>query len=515
MGQDIFLAVTAFVAIGMLTWDCVEVGRNDAANLVNAVFGARVMKRRAAVYLAGIAVVLGATFASPVMETTRKGIFDPTQLPIQAAIAVYITAYLVDTVLLFTYSAFGMPVSTTATLVFSLVGGGIGVAAGLETVGFDLVSWSKVGTVVAAIIISIILSGIAGFLIQRAFRGAIGENSQDPFRVRLHGPWIAGLMMTWLVWFMFMKGLGGVEAVKLFREGILEVYGVFPILVVLWGVLTFVIYILIVWLKDRGTTYLFHVTAVLGMLCMAFAFGQNDLANCASPGLSSWWLYQHSDEGVAAATEIPIWRTALFGCGLLMAMGMATRTAQRVTRAQVNTGSQFDRVAIWSPNWCRAVARMLVKERKPGMEIAPPPATTENGKRIHYDTLRASVIMAVSASVIAFASGKGLPVSTTYVGFAAIVATGWGDRVFIRGDADRKLGRAIWVVTAWFLAALIAIVASAVVALAIFKLGFVGLSLALVANLTTRFYFKGRANRHEEVHHKSHEGELRQQDEED
>ena len=73
-----FVVLAAIVGLGMLIWDCVEVGRNDAANLVNAVFGARVLKRRVAVIIAGIAVILGATFSSGVMETARKGIFDPT-----------------------------------------------------------------------------------------------------------------------------------------------------------------------------------------------------------------------------------------------------------------------------------------------------------------------------------------------------------------------------------------------------------------------------------------------------
>ena len=41
-----FVMLAAFVGLAMLVWDCIEVGRNDAANLVNAVFGARVMPRR-------------------------------------------------------------------------------------------------------------------------------------------------------------------------------------------------------------------------------------------------------------------------------------------------------------------------------------------------------------------------------------------------------------------------------------------------------------------------------------
>ena len=51
-----FLMLAMLVGLGMLIWDCIEVGRNDAANLVNAVFGARVMGRRVAVLIAGIAV---------------------------------------------------------------------------------------------------------------------------------------------------------------------------------------------------------------------------------------------------------------------------------------------------------------------------------------------------------------------------------------------------------------------------------------------------------------------------
>ena len=50
-----------------------------------------------------------------------------------------------------------------------------------------------------------------------------------------------------------------------------------------------------------------------------------------------------------------------------------------------------------------------------------------------------SRISIILPSRIAFASGKGIPVSTTYVAFAAVIGTGMADRVFVRGDADLKL----------------------------------------------------------------------------
>ena len=124
--------------------------------------------------------------------------------------------------------------------------------------------------------------------------------------------------------------------------------------------------------------------------------------------------------------------------------------------------------------------------------MAPAPALSERGKKIHYDALRASVITSVSASVIALASGRGLPVSTTYVAFAAVVATGLADRVMARGDADLKIGRAIWVITSWFLAALFAMAATAFVARMVYHLSILGLVVALALNLTIRLLTTGR-----------------------
>ncbi len=114
---------------------------------------------------------------------------------------------------------------------------------------------------------------------------------------------------------------------------------------------------------------------------------------------------------------------------------------------------------------------------------------------MHYDTLRAYVIMSVSARVVATASSLGLPVSTTYVAFAAVVATGMADRVFQRGDAELKLGRAIWVVISWFLSALFAAGGSFIVACAIYHFEIAGIVGALVVNMIVRRIFKASADR--------------------
>ncbi|MDD4266742.1 MAG: inorganic phosphate transporter [Pirellulales bacterium] len=520
--MDHFITIITFLGLGMLVWDCVEVGRNDAANIINAVFGSRILSRRTAIWLAGAAVVLGATAATPVMETARTGIFEPGMLTLKQAIVVYVTFYLVDTVLLYSYSAFGMPVSSTACLIFSLMGASFGLSVttrGLQ--GAGVVQWGTVGTVVSAILFSIVISGIAGFLAQRVFRAAIRDDSQDRESVLLHGPWIAGMMLSWLAWFMVMKGMNHVEwpLIESLRTDFIGVYGYTVVLLLLWAVCTLLVYVALILAGEWGTRRLFQGMAVLGMVCMGFAFGQNDLANCASPGLSALNLWQNArgtgEEAVEIASRIEIGHWQLFVCGLLIVLGMSTRHAQRVTRAAVNTGSQFDRVALYAPDWCQAVARGLLWFRPKGRALAPEPRLTERGKKLHYDALRASVIMAVTASVIALASSHGLPVSTTYVAFAAVVATGLADRVMARGDAEVKVGRAIWVMFSWFLTAMIAFVSTAVVANLIYFLGLVGLALALAANLSVRYVAKKRSDAQEErIHRRTRNTQWDDRDEE-
>jgi hypothetical protein len=255
--------------------------------------------------------------------------------------------------------------------------------------------------------------------------------------------------------------------------------------------------VLLVVFGKRAARRLFPTLAIIGMLAMAFAFGQNDLANCASPGVSALHLIARRAEGLAQATEAPIAWWALIGCGVLMALGMMTRNAQRVTSAEVHMGSMAHQVRLWAPNWCIAVARLLLRFRGRQPALAPAPTATAAGKTMHYDVLRACVILAVSASVISTASGLGLPVSTTYVAFTAVVATGMADRIFQRGDAELKLARAIWVMFSWFAAAAIAAVCAGGVALLVHWAGVVGIVLGIGCNLLIRTFLKRRADAQE------------------
>jgi phosphate/sulfate permease len=515
-------------AVLMLIWDTVEVGRNDAANLVNAVYGARLMTRKRAVRIAGMATIIGAMLSSGVIETARKGIFAPSALTVEEAITVYVSVYVVDTVLLYGFSAFGMPVSTTACLVFELLGASFMMQ--LMRSYESVVYWNKAGAVVSAIVMSIFLSLTAAFLIQRIVRGCIREKTDDPRTMMLHGSWIGGGLATGLFFFLILKGAKAVPLVKAIRSQINALgnwlkggtwhdpgkfkdaadealpvgakliegdfnLGMLVAVMVLWIVLGFTILLLIKTYREKAAGRVFPVLAVVGMVAMAVAFGQNDLANCASPGLSTITLLMHPEQTTAEISEIKIGWYFLLGCGVLLFLGMRTKNATRVTKAGVNMGSQADRVRLYAPQWCIALATPLARSPRPGhASLAPRKIRTAKGKRLHYDAMRASVIMGVSASVIALASSYKLPVSTTYVTFAAVVGSGMGDRIFQHGDAALKLARAIWVVFSWFAAALVAAIFTAVVCAIIHFLGIAGLAVTLGANLYLRKVLKRRGD---------------------
>ena len=237
---------------------------------------------------------------------------------------------------------------------------------------------------------------------------------------------------------------------------------------------------------------------------MSFAFGQNDLANCASPGLANLLIWQNGITK-SAQINIPIW--GLFFCGFLIFLGMRTTRAQRVTRAEVNVASQQNTVKLYAPRWCLVLAQHLLsitqalQNDKKAKDFAPIAKKDSKGKKEHYDTLRASVILAVSASVIATASGLGLPISTTYVSFAAVIATGWADGIFTRGANDLKISRTIWVMTSWFIGGFIATSCTGLTAFLLYKLQFTGIILVFFLNITIRLFFKQRANKQEKQYH--------------
>jgi phosphate/sulfate permease len=313
-----------------------------------------------------------------VIDTARKGIFDTGMLgtlenALETALAIYIAVYIVDTILLYGYSAFGMPVSTTACLVFELLGASF--AAG----GAAIVRWPNAGKVIFAIVCSIFISAVAGFFIQRALRGAFRDRCQKLGTVRLHGGWAGGGMLTMLTYFMIVKGMKQVPVVSRFNSEVIGEYGAPIVIFLMWAFYALAIHVLVMIFQKRAASRLFPILAIIGTVCMGFAFGQNDLANCASPGLSAYTLIANREHGVALASEIALESWMLLACGILLVSGMTTRNARRVTRSAVSAGSMSHNVALYAPRWCIHAARVLLRYRSREPTLAPSRCPAEAG----------------------------------------------------------------------------------------------------------------------------------------
>ena len=72
----------------------------------------------------------------------------------------------------------------------------------------------------------------------------------------------------------------------------------------------------------------------------------------------------------------------------------------------------------------------------------------------HYDLIRATVNLIVSSLLIAFGTGLGLPLSTTYVTFMVAMGTSLADRAWGRETAVYRISGVVTVVMGWFITGL-------------------------------------------------------------
>ena len=102
------------------------------------------------------------------------------------------------------------------------------------------------------------------------------------------------------------------------------------------------------------------------------------------------------------------------------------------------------------------------------------------GRELPFDELRASINLVVASILIASATSLKLPLSTTYVTFMVAMGSSFADGAWDRESAVYRVSGVITVIGGWFLTALTAFTACAIVTLCIFWDG-VPMSVFLIA----------------------------------
>ncbi len=352
------LAVGLFMAWG--------IGANDTANSMSTAVGAGAITPAQAVIIAASLEFIGAYyFGKHVTETIRKGIIDPNHIQnINILIYGSLSALLSAAIWLLAASYWGLPVSTTHSIIGGLVGYGIAYA------GVKIVNWGKLIMVVLSWILSPIVGGIVGFTLFWLIRKTI-LSAEDPLQnARKYAPFWIGLAFFIVGIMFYLKTLHGNDMIRSLLVG--SAVGLVAV-----GVSKLVLRRY----TGSGNPYksverIFRNVQVVTSCYVALSHGANDVANAIGPVAAVYTAIVFGSAG--AKVPVPKWILALGGLGI--ALGVAT----------------------WGYRVMQTVGHKITQ------------LTNTRGFSIDFAT----------ATTVLVASRLGMPISTTHTVVGAVVGVG-------------------------------------------------------------------------------------------
>ena len=192
-----------------------NIGANDVANAMGTSVGSGALTLTMAVILAGIFEFLGAALVGGnVAETVRKKIFDPTLLNEAFPAAEFgddyaalilgcgmIAALMAAGTWLLTASYFGLPVSTTHSIVGAVVG------FGCVVLGASKIDWGNVGYITSGWVVSPLLSGAVAYILFRFVLRSVFYKRNPIAAAKRVTPYLAGMVIVVLIGVTVFKGL--------------------------------------------------------------------------------------------------------------------------------------------------------------------------------------------------------------------------------------------------------------------------------------------------------------------
>lgn len=312
------LVITAIVIGFYMAWN---IGANDVANSMACAVGSKALTIAGAVVLAGICNFCGAVLVgSHVTDTVRKGIIETqvfAQDPRMLAHGM-VCALLAAAVWLNLASFFGMPVSTTHSIVGAVLGFGI-----LQA-GVGYIHWTKLGQIVASWFISPLAGGTMAFIIFKLISHYILSAEKPAVAARKGAPVCVFFTFVVIILAIIYKGLknlhldlSATKAISLSILGGLIAAGVCALLVRrnrnCNGELS---------LEQQlmGVEKTFVVLVIISSCTVAFAQGANDVANAIGPLAAVFEIVKNNS--IPGKVSVSIWFLVLGGLGI--AVGLAT-----------------------------------------------------------------------------------------------------------------------------------------------------------------------------------------------
>jgi phosphate/sulfate permease len=480
---------------------------NDAVNFLNSAIGSQVASRRNIMIIASFGILIGAMFAGGMMEVARKGIFNPQMFNFHEVMIIFLAVMFADIILLDIFNTFGLPTSTTVSIVFELLGAAMIAALIKLSVngenGDEILSYinsSSALTIISGIFISVGVAFIFGLAIMYLVRLFFTFNPAT--QTQYQGIIWGALSLSSITYFLLFKGLEGAlfipaSFIAWTKENTSEM---FMISMLIWGIILFA-------LAKFAKFPILKIVVLAGTFALAMAFASNDLVNFIGVSVAGFEAYETwKASGVDAdsllmvslskAYPAPTYMLVIAGIVMIITLWFSKK-ARTVTETEVSLGRQAEGLERFSSNpFARGLVRLTWKPMKKDNhqtssgfkkwiysrftpfkpmgtdhQIDNPPA---------FDLVRASVNLSVSSSLIAFATSLKLPLSTTFVTFMVAMATSLSDRAWGRDSAVFRVSGVLSVILGWLLTAFIAFAVSGFFAFIMFKFDMYGVGFLVL-----------------------------------
>ncbi|MBT5015936.1 inorganic phosphate transporter [Candidatus Peregrinibacteria bacterium] len=485
MGMFELLAIIALIALAVGN---LFVGvTNDAVNFLNSAVATKAASRKTILIVSSIGVLIGATFSDGIIEVARKGIFHPTFFTAQEAILVFTAVALADIILLDLYSTFGLPTSTTVSIVFELFGAALVMAfwkVGTLNGAWEAINSSSAMKIILGILISVGVAFLIGLVVQFLSRLIFTFDYKQ--RLQKYGFLWCGAALTSLMFFLLLKG----SKHAAFMTDTLKDWISANTLTVL-GV-SFVAFSLLSYVLIRSKVNILKIIILIGTGSLALAFAGNDLANFIGVSVGGVHAYLGSD--LADKLPTPTW--VLAGAGTVMMFAIFTsKKANTVLNTSINLAShEKDAVRDWGANsFSRKLTRIVTFLFELVLAVIPQKIQDwmahrwdhqpDQEEKTAFDLMRASVNLMVAAAVISYATSHKLPLSTTYVAFMVAMGTSLADGAWDRDCAPSRITGVLTVISGWFMTAFFALLMAGVTVSVLYWAniyGLVGMCLLVV-----------------------------------
>ncbi|HOI28903.1 MAG TPA: inorganic phosphate transporter [Melioribacteraceae bacterium] len=508
METYLFLVIILFV---LATSDLVVGVANDAVNFLNSSLGSKVAPRHIILIVASLGVVVGTLFSSGMMEVARSGFFNPTMFTLNEVMVIFLGVMFTDVLLLDLFNTFGLPTSTTVSLVSSLLGGSVVMGLvklgqsgrGIEFLG-EYINTGRALGIFSAILLSVVVSFTAGAIVQYLSRLIFTYNFEKT--LKRYGALWGAVALTSITYFIFVKGAKGTtflspEMIEWIATHTLAVLG---ISFVFWTI----ILQLFLWFTEIN---ILKPIVLVGTFSLALAFAANDLVNFIGvplAGLSSYQIASQSSDplGITMDALLNPDKTnsaILILAGLIMVATLwFNKKARTVTKTEINLGRQFDGYEKFeSSALARNIVRLSLNLGQSIKKIIPDGLYSKLEKRFDtsgidhsvyskkdrpaFDFIRATVNLMVASSLISLGTAYKLPLSTTYVTFMVAMSSSFADKAWGRESAVYRVSGVLTVIAGWFLTAFLAFTSTSILALMMY---YGGLTVTILIVVGAMFF---------------------------